>query len=311
MPSMNTISTGEVLGLGTVVIDHLVVLPSHPKADSKSTVIEDRLQVGGPVPTALVLLQRWGRSCRFIGRWSDDAFGQRIDDDLKSEGIDATGSDLFEGGRSGFAHVWVDRQTGDRAVACSRPEWPIDTGMIASIDLQNTKAVYLDGWPAEAAQSLARRAKEAGCLVCLDTGNVKPGIGELLPLVDVLNCPRSFVFDHLGVQTVEAGVEALLKMGPRTVTVTSGADGATIGTRDRIIRRDAFSVSAVDTCGAGDVFSGAMVYGVLEGWEPQRVLMFAMAAAALKCERVGNRAALPKLDEVDEFLTRVREPDLV
>ena len=46
----------EVVGLGTVVVDHVLVLPVYPTANTKTNVVRDHMQVGGPVPTALVLL---------------------------------------------------------------------------------------------------------------------------------------------------------------------------------------------------------------------------------------------------------------
>ena len=74
----------SIFGLGTVVVDHQVVMEELPAADTKGEVITDRYQVGGPVPTALTLLRRLGMQATFLGRWADDPFGEMIERDLRA-----------------------------------------------------------------------------------------------------------------------------------------------------------------------------------------------------------------------------------
>jgi sugar/nucleoside kinase (ribokinase family) len=64
-----------------------------------------------------------------------------------------------------------------------------------------------------------------------------------------------------------------------------------------------FPVRVVDTTGAGDVFHGAFLFGLLRGWEGRDILTFANAVAALKCTQMGGRAGIPRMDEVRAFLT--------
>ena len=78
---------------------------------------------------------------------------------------------------------------------------------------------------------------------------------------------------------------------------------------DRTIRMPAFKVEAVDTTGAGDVFHAGYIFGLLQGWDLERVLRFASALAALKCRRIGGRTGVPGLDEVMQFLQGQDEQD--
>jgi len=61
-------------------------------------------------------------------------------------------------------------------------------------------------------------------------------------------------------------------------------------------------VDVVDTTGAGDVFHGGYIYGLLQGWDIKKVVRFASAFAALKCRKPGGRSGIPSLTEVDAFL---------
>ena len=63
-----------------------------------------------------------------------------------------------------------------------------------------------------------------------------------------------------------------------------------------------FPVDAVDTTGCGDVFHGAYIYGLLEGWPLPATVRFAAACAALKTRALGGRTAIPTLDEIRKFL---------
>ena len=61
-------------------------------------------------------------------------------------------------------------------------------------------------------------------------------------------------------------------------------------------------VEAIDTNGAGDVFAGAMIFATLKNWPVDRRMRFATAAAALKCKSMGNRDALPSLEQIESTL---------
>jgi ribokinase len=64
----------------------------------------------------------------------------------------------------------------------------------------------------------------------------------------------------------------------------------------------AFSVQTIDTTGAGDVFHGGFIFGLLKGWGIEDTIRFASATAALKCTKVGGRSGIPTLDETLKFL---------
>lgn len=292
----------DIAGLGTIVVDHQVVLSRFPTVDTKCDVAEDRLQVGGPVPTALAVLSRFGKQCTFLGQWADDSWGRIIADDLCREGIGFEGSVERVGSRTGFAHVWIDAASGSRTIACRRSLDPLRADEVSKTLLDQCGALHLDGWPADAALKAAEIMKQLGRPVFLDTGSAKPGMDELIQLVDVLNCPRHFVTQRFGDDDVDRVARSLLEMGPRMVTITNGAGGAMLYTREGQREQSAYSIEAVDTTGAGDVFCGSLIYAVLEGWANDQILRFATASAALKCQKLGNRDAIPSVEDVIAFI---------
>ncbi|HXP67809.1 MAG TPA: PfkB family carbohydrate kinase, partial [Candidatus Dormibacteraeota bacterium] len=85
------------------------------------------------------------------------------------------------------------------------------------------------------------------------------------------------------------------------VAVTMGPEGCLIATSEKTVHVPGFKVKAVDTTGAGDAFMGGLSYGLLQGWDIQKVGLFANACAALCCMKVGARA-MSKRDDVLAFI---------
>jgi ribokinase len=292
--SAQGVSVDPVFGLGTIVVDHQVMLEA---------LMQDRHQVGGPVPTALCLLRRFGVVTRLHGKWSDDAFGRMVECDLTEEGILFDAEQCRNGARTGFAHVGVEQGTGRRSIAAYRGSHSTQVHEAPLKALAGYKALHLDGWSTPAAVITAQAMKRQGGTVFLDLGSPKPQVEQLLAHVDFLNCPERLLGQLFTNVDIDEGARRLLAMGPREVTITSGSAGARAYTADRMIRHPGFAVEAVDTTGAGDVFAGAMLFGELSGWTAEQKLVFACAAAGLKCRGLGNRDALPRLTDIREFLS--------
>lgn len=295
--------TTQILGWGTIVLDRQLFVDRFPEPDTKTEALEGRLQVGGPVPTALALLSRYGHQCRFAGLWGDDAEGRLIEQDLNSQQIEFPAQCRRTECVTGHAHVWVDRFSGSRTIVAQRaaPTEDAERELLASCEIQ--PVLHLDGWLCDTAIELARRTREQKGLVVLDTGSPKGRTEELLSLVDVVNAPRRFLSQFFNDDDVEGGGRRLLEFGAKIVTITDGNRGAWIFTREGASHHQpAFKVEVVDSTGAGDVFTGGLIHAVLQDWPVDRILQFASACAALKCRRMGNREALPGLDEVEEFL---------
>jgi ribokinase len=148
----------------------------------------------------------------------------------------------------------------------------------------------------------------AGKPVMFDAGRTseKQLSGENIDLVrhtDYLISGSGFLQALTGIDDVlEAGRKAL-EMGPWVVVQTEGEQGSITITREDSFHTPAFPVDVVDTTGAGDVFHGAYLYGIRQGWNLRRIARFSAAAAALECTALGGRIAMPTLTAVEQFLS--------
>jgi len=109
---------------------------------------------------------------------------------------------------------------------------------------------------------------------------------------------------HLaGTNDMEGALRTLRRRLDNVLVVTMGEQGAMALEGDRFYREPAFSVHALDTTGAGDVFRGGFIYALVHGQPIDQALRTANAAAAVSCTRLGALNGVPTLEEVRELIT--------
>lgn len=299
-------SPPRILGLGVVVVDHVLSLPRHPLPDSKNEATASRLHGGGPVPVALAQLKRFGWEAAFVSRWGEDPFGEFIEDWLRRDGIDFPGG-CRQDRNTGVSHVWIEADTGIRTSVTVRPD---SAGLEELVDERRLGAfdiLHLDGWAFPAAHRAARIVKNMGGIICVDTGSPKPGIDELLRLADIVNAPLKFCRQFFGTTDGIEGSRRLAALGPKIVTVTNGDRGAVLRRGHDVWSGDPLPLKqVVDTNGAGDVFTAGLIHAATRGFPGDRLLQFAVAAAGLKCQAPTSDRLVPDENAVLNCLDQVR-----
>ncbi len=65
-----------------------------------------------------------------------------------------------------------------------------------------------------------------------------------------------------------------------------------------------YSITPVDTTGAGDSFRSGIIYGLMKGWDDERIVDFASAVAACVCLSIPHALNASGLDGVNEFIRK-------
>lgn len=290
-----------VTGLGQCSLDYIALVDGYPIEDTKVEVRNLVIQGGGPVATALVSLSRLGVETRYLGRISDDEAGKEIQRGLIEEGVGVQGLKTLPGGKSQMAFIVVNTETGSRTILWQKPtvaplgSEEVDPGLI-----KGSQMLLLDGLMVGASQEAARLAREHHVPVMLDAGRRRPGMMKLAGLADYIVCSEEF--SREAGNTPEETLKELASLNPTAATVTLGQRGSVTWHRGKTFQTLAFEVQAVDTTGAGDVFHGGYIYGLIKGWDIEETVRFASAFAALKCTRPGGRTGIPTLAETLKFI---------
>jgi sulfofructose kinase len=292
----------DVVGFGFNTLDHVCVLSRPVRPDAKQRLAHYLRQPGGQVPTALVALQRWGLRTSYVGPLGDDEGGSLQRSSLVAEGVDTAACRVRDGVASQLSVILVDQVTGARTVLWQRP--PELELRVAELDrprLTAGRALLMDAEDIDVAIAVAGWARSAGSMVMLDVDEPGPRSGELLAVSDAVVVSADFPMRLTGKRDLRAALGAMADFGPSLVAATLGEGGALAWHAGRVEHVPAFPVAAADTTSAGDLFHAGCLYGLLQGWAMRDTLCFAAAAAALECNRLGGRDAIPTLAEVRQL----------
>jgi sulfofructose kinase len=292
-----------VVGIGQCSWDMLAVVDCFPQADTKKEVLVWDEQGGGPVATALAALSRLGVACRFFGVVGDDREGAAIRQSLIEEGVDVAGLVKRSNALSQTAFIAIDNSGETRTIFWKRPSAdPLSAEELSSDFLKSAGFLLLDGLMKDVSLFAAKLAGMAGVPVMLDAGRVRDGMLDLARMSDYIVGSEEFARELGWKDDPGSFRQEVRRQGFGITTITLGNRGSITFSGDDIISCPAFSVDVVDTTGAGDVFHGGYLYGLLRKWPLKDTIRFASAVAAMKCRKLGGRAGIPRLEEVQEFL---------
>lgn len=293
----------DVVGMGLNSVDFLTLVPEFPTLNSKMRIQRFSRQGGGQVATAMVALARWGVKTKYIGKVGSDELGVFSLDSIRQEGVNVSSVTIEPGTTNQFAIILVDGISGERTILWDRDEKLMyRPGELKREEVCSGKILHLDGHDIEAALQSARWAKEEKIPTVIDIDKVEPLTGELIKEIDFVITSSRFPSLYTGISNPEKALFELQKHTKGFLCATLGDQGAMALVDGELIYSRGFSIKAVDTTGAGDVFHAGFIYGLLQNWEVEEILRFANAVGALKCRDLGGRKGIPSLDEVKAFL---------
>jgi sugar/nucleoside kinase (ribokinase family) len=293
----------DVVGVGINVLDYLFRIPHFPEPDTKMDALGAAIQGGGLTATAMVACARLGLRTRYIGKFGDNEIGRMARQELRGEGLDLAASVTAAGVPNRFCVVLVDEASGHRTIVRQRdPRIRLRPDELSREAVCAGRVLHLDGYEGDAALQAARWAKAEGIPVSVDAEEPTEHREALFALTDILIVGQRFGRALTGRDDTPGILEALSRFGPACVGLTLGGAGSALRYRGEVVEAAGFPVDVVDTTGAGDVFHGAFLCGLLQGLDAGGILRFANAVSALKCTRLGGRTGIPTLADVRTFL---------
>ncbi|WP_205873825.1 ribokinase [Mycobacterium camsae] len=199
---------------------------------------------GGKGGNQAVAAARAGAHVRFVGAVGDDSAGERLLAHLRAAGVGVDGV-VRRHGPSGTAIIVVDADGENTIVVAPGANAALSVSSTA-IDDCDVLLTQLE-IPVSTALAAARHAKSAGAVVMVNVSPAGQGgdaLSELAGVADVV-----IANEH------EA---RLWRWRPAHLVVTLGARGARYVGTDGEFEVPAPGVAAVDTTGAGDVFTGVL-----------------------------------------------------
>lgn len=307
----------DVVGIGSCSVDFFAMVPRLLGANEKMNAERLTIHPGGLTANNLAQVARLGAKSAWLGLIGDDENGRIIQKAFTDEGMDISGVEVVKGERSSFTWIPVNI-AGDHCVYM----FPNVTGKISVLQVRNRFAPFIQKakhFHTEASQigiapikEAMRIAKDANVRTFFDL-DVTPNffaqanlgrqdeVCDCLRLVNVLKPSKRAARELTGESDYERIANRLLNLGPELIALNLGPEGSLMATKNEKVHVPAYRVDVVDSAGAGAAFMGGLSFGLLQGWDLQRIAVFANACSALCCMRMGSRG-MSRRDEVLAFI---------
>ncbi|MFI7131708.1 ribokinase [Nonomuraea sp. NPDC050153] len=296
----------DVVVVGSANADLVVQVERHPAPGE--TVLGSELAVhpGGKGANQAVAAARLGARVALLGRVGADGHGRLLRESLERDGVDL-GHLRDTPAASGIAMIAVGPR-GDNSIIVApgaNARLTEDDVLEAAPLLRSAPVVSLQlEIPLPAVLAAARLARRA----VLNLSPAVPVPDELLALCDPLVVNEHEAALLLGAPgEPDRQAKELLALGPRSVVITLGADGAVVAEGGSTPGAEGGAVhpvpsprvAAVDTTGAGDAFTGALAWRLAAGEPLTRAAAFAARVGAAAVRRPGAQDSYPTMAEVE------------
>ena len=293
-----TDSTVQMIGLGELLWD----------------CFPDRRLPGGAPANVAFHAQQLGMTASVVSRVGADEFGAEIKEFLVSQGLNTTFVQPDPIHPTGTVTIWNDSSSGNQYRFLENSAWDF---LECTPDL--LEAVRSCGAICFGTLAQRRPASRATIQRCLQTAAatcqiiydvnlrppfvVKEWILRSMERATVVKLNEEEVqvlvtmFDQPGMDEIRFAKSLLDRYRQlQLVCITKGGHGCVGVSCEETLELPGISIDVFDTVGAGDAFTGAVVYGRTQGWSLGKVLDLANRYGALVASRPG---AMPVLtDEV-------------
>jgi sugar/nucleoside kinase (ribokinase family) len=239
---------------------------------------KSKMSGGGSAGNTVVALNQFGGKSFYSCLVAKDELGKFFLDDIKRNGVDTnlTYENCPEG-HSGRCLVMTSPDAHRTMNTFLGVSSFLSPEQLDEQAIKNSSYVYLEGYlvaspkgleALKAAKKIAEKNKIDVALTFSDPSMVKYFDSQMKEVVgasvDLLFCNEEEAMIFTGTNSVPEAREKLREVAKR-FAITLGANGALIFDGDTYINIEPYTVKAIDTNGAGDMFSGAFMYGITHG----------------------------------------------
>ena len=317
----------DIILMGRVAIDFNPIDYYKTLAESETF----KKYVGGSPANIAVGMARLGKKIGFIGKVSDDRFGDYVVEYFKNEGIDVSNITRCKNGESlglTFTEILSKEESSILMYRNGVADLMLDVDDIDEEYIKQAKCLLISG--TALAQSPSREA-----------------VLKALSLAKKTNTPIIFDIDYreynwknkdeisiyyaivardsdviLGSREEYDLTQRLINVGEtdedtakywhdqnaKIVIIKHGKKGSTAYTNDKkSYTIKPFPVEALKSFGGGDGYASSFLYSLLEGFDMMDGLELGSASASMLVSSHGCSADMPTVEEVKEFIKKSKE----
>lgn len=274
----------KILGIGESVID---------KVSIEGSQISER-HIGGSILSALILLARLGQDCTFITSLGTDKEGELIKEKLLEENVKFKAMSQKQTKVNKILVTKNGKRTKIRGKVRHSKITSLDQNLIAEFDL-----IIIDRHEQKAFYEILEKKKPGAKIIIDPSTEVSKFTKDMIAFADYPIIPIESLNGNSDLD-LRTSLERIYRLTKKTIIVTVGELGSLIFDGQNIKHVPGFKVSVVDVTGAGDVYRGAFAYGIVNNKPIIECVNFANLISALQCTKLGNVAAIPTVEEIEQ-----------
>lgn len=314
----NIMKSQRILVISSANIDFVQRMRRVPY--SGETIVEDTLDYsyvpGGKGGNSAVAFSRFGADTVFACKLGDDSNAKRLLNVYSKEGIDTRYAVRTENAVTGLASILIEDNGRNRIVV-----YPGANSTFSADDVEEAFNSYPDAVflqmeiPDEVILEASHRADKADIPVFIDAGPARMDfpLGRL-GRVEIFspNEVETRVFTGINPTNEESCLRAAIRLSAmvdaKYIVIKLGERGSFIYDGREYFIIPAEDVEAVDTTGAGDVFSAVMSYVYLQNGNIVSAVKYATCAAALSVMKPGAYTSIPTRKDVLSYIREKKTP---
>ncbi len=293
--------TLEKLGIDKGVMT-LLDRDSQDKIVSHLAEYDQKRSCGGSAANTVIAVSQFGGKAFYSCKVADDEPGKFYTQDLIDCGV-TTNLDSHdpELGVTGKCLVFVTPDADRTMNTFLGISANFSQAELVPEAIQNAQYIYIEGYlvSGENSKQAAIKAKEiaqsAGKKVAFSLADLnmvkffKPGLLEIIGSgLDFLFANESEALLMAETEDFDVAVEHLKSLA-KGFAITRGAAGSVIFDGEKLIEIEPYTVKAIDTVGAGDMYAGAFLYGITNGMSYKDAGNLASFASAKLVTSLGAR----------------------
>lgn len=293
----------KIVCIGLANYDITMPLDSFPIENTKNRIEEVIECGGGPASTAAYTLGKWGANVFFLGVIGNDLYGDILKEEFKSANVNIDFLEINDSFSTPVSHIIVNKEKGTRTTLTYRK--PIVMNPVSFP--YHPDYILTDGQEYALSKKMILENKEAVSII--DAGRTEDTILELCTFCDYVICSKDFAEKVTGLSFDFADNTSLqniyLKLKDKFkghIIVTLEAKGCLYEQDGELKIMTSLMIDAVDSTGAGDIFHGAFVYALSNGYDLEKCLQISNTAGAVSTKRIGGRYSVPTKEEVREYI---------
>ena len=292
-------SSIQAVCVGVITVDTIALVDKYPSADERVVAQEISRAGGGPAAVAAVALSRLGIKSAIVGTIGDDADGKEVLRIFEKEGVDTSGISIGTSATAGSVIV-ASKEHSARAISTRQPMVQALINEAAKKLIAQAQWVHVDHVGVNCLAELGI-SRGNGPLISFDAGY---GVETFDPITVDLFVPtdRQMALRYPGMDLAVALENDSMKAGNTVVATQGSAGSAGFSPETGLVTAPGFAVDVMSTLGAGDVFHGALVAQLIQGFPLQEAMRRANAVAALSCTGLDGQSKIPTTTELDIYL---------